>query len=122
LSKTEGNDPLARVLARNARQFGKSASLIIVTSSTSTEWISVLRELRGGGFNIVVVLVDPASFGGEQSLDGVVMELGSIGIPAYVVHRGDPLRYALSRPIIPDDLPAFRKGGKPEKMIASAIQ
>ena len=122
LSKTEGNDPLAKVLARNARQFGKSASLLVVTSSTATEWILVLRELLGRGLSIVVVLIDSASFGGEQSLDGVVTELMSIGIPAYVVHRGDPLRYALSRPIIPDDLPVFRKNGKPEKMIGSGIQ
>jgi uncharacterized protein (DUF58 family) len=107
LSKTEGDDPLARVLVKNAGQFGRSASLLVVTSSTATEWISILRELRYRSLNIAVVLVDPTSFGGKQSLDEVVTDLVSAGIPAYVVHRGDPLPYALSRPITRDDLPSL---------------
>jgi len=121
LCKTEGNDPLARVLMRNAGQFGKAASLLIVTSSTTTEWISILRELRNRGLNIVVVLVDPVSFGGEQSLDEVVMELVNVGIPAYIVRKGDPLPYALSRPIMPDDLPISKRNDKPKQMVASGV-
>jgi len=119
LSKTEGDNALAGVLMKNARQFDRSASLLVVTSSTATEWISVLRELRYRSLNIVVVLVDPMSFGGKQSLDEVVMELVSVGIPAYVVHRGDPLSHALSRPITPDNLPIFKQYSKPEQIPAS---
>jgi hypothetical protein len=122
LSKTEGDDALAGVLVENARQFGRSASLLVVTSSTATGWISVLRELRSRGLNIVVVLVDPASFGGKQALDEVVMKLVSVGIPAYVVHRGDPLTYALSQPITLNDLPVFTRYSKPEQIPACAIQ
>lgn len=121
LSKTEGDNTLAGVLAENAGQFDRSASLIVVTSSTATEWISVLRELRYHSLNIVVVLVDPTSFGGKQSLDEVVMELAGIGIPAYVVRRGDPLPYALSQPITSDDLPISRQYSKPEQIPASEI-
>lgn len=121
LSKTEGDNPLAEVLVKNTGQFSRSASLLVVTSSTATEWISVLRKLRYRSLNIVVVLVDPTSFGGKQSLDEVVLELVSVGIPAYVVHRGDSLPYALSRPIIPDDLPIFKQYGKPEQIPASKI-
>ena len=118
LSKTEGDDALAGVLVENARQFGRSASLLVVTSSTATEWISVLRELRSRGLNIVVVLVDPTSFGGEQALDEVVMKLVSAGIPAYLVRRGDPLSYALSRPITMNDLAVFTRYTKPERVPA----
>jgi uncharacterized protein (DUF58 family) len=121
LSKTEGDRALAGVLMKNARQFDQSASLFVVTSSTTTEWISVLRELRYRSLNIMVVLIDPTSFGGEQSLDEVVMELVSVGIPAYVVHRGDELSYALSRPITVDDLPIFKQYSKPEQIRASEI-
>jgi uncharacterized protein (DUF58 family) len=121
LSKTEGDRALAEVLVKNAGQFGRSASLLVVTSSTATEWISVLRELRYRSLNIVVVLVDPTSFGGEQSLDEVVMELVSVGIPAYVIHRGDQLPHALSRPITPDELPIFEQYSKPEQIPASEI-
>jgi uncharacterized protein (DUF58 family) len=122
LSKTEGDNALAGVLVKNAGQFGRSASLLVVTSSTATEWISVLRQLRSRGLNIVVVLVDPASFGGKQSLDEVVMKLVSVGIPAYVVHRGDPLSHALSRPITLNDLPVFTRYSGPEQIPACEIQ
>jgi uncharacterized protein (DUF58 family) len=121
LSKTEGDTPLAKVLMKNAGQFGRSASLLVITSSTASEWISVLRELRYRSLKIVVVLVDPTSFGGKQSLDQVVMELVSVGIAAYIVHRGDSLPYALSRPITPDDLSIFRQYGKPEQIRACEI-
>ena len=115
LSKTEGDDALAGVLVKNARQFGRSASILVITSSTATEWVSVLRELRSRGLNIVVVLVDPASFGGKQALDEVVTKLTTIGIPAYLVRRGDLLSYALSRPITMNDLAVFTRYGKPER-------
>ena len=119
LSKTEGDNALAGVLAKNARQFDRSASLLVVTSSTATEWISVLRELRYHGLNIVVALIDPASFGAKQSLDEAVMELVSTGIPAYVVHRGDPLPYALSEPITSYDLTIFKQYSRPEQISAA---
>ena len=121
LSKTEGVDSLGEVLVKNAGQFGNSASILIVTSSTMTEWVLILRKLRRRGLNIAVVLVDTASFGGEQSLDEVAAGLVSGGIPTYVVHRGDALPYALSRPITPDDLPIFKQYSKPERIPASEI-
>lgn len=119
LSKTEGDSTLAELLVKNAGQFDRSASLFVVTSSAATEWISVLRGWRYRSLNIVVVLVDPTSFGGRQSLDEVVMKLVSGGIPVYVVHRGDPLPYALSRPITPDGLTSLRLYGNPEQIPAS---
>jgi len=122
LSKTEGDDALAGVLVENAREFGRSASLLVVTSSTDAEWISVLRELRSRGLNIVVILVDPTSFGGEQSLDEVVMKLMSVGIPAYVIRRGDPLSHALSRPITVGNPPIFTQYSAPEQITVSKTQ
>jgi uncharacterized protein (DUF58 family) len=119
LSKTEGDNALAGVLVKNAGQFGRSASLLVVTSSTAAEWIAVLRELRSRSLNIVVVLVDPTGFGGKQPLDEAVMRLVSVGIPVYIVYRGDPLSHALSRPITLDDLPIFTQYSKPEQIPAS---
>jgi uncharacterized protein (DUF58 family) len=113
LSKTEGNTALARVLAGNAQHFGSAASLLVVTSSTATEWISVLRELKYHGISIAVVLVNPASFGGEQSLGHVAAELIGAGISAYMVGGADPLTYALSRPITIDDLPTMGQYSEP---------
>jgi uncharacterized protein (DUF58 family) len=121
LSKTEGDSPLASVLLRNRGRFGRSASLLVITSSTATEWIPILRELTYASLNVAVVLVDPASFGGEQSLGEVVAELVSVGIAVYIVHRGDALPYALSRPITPQEVLIAERRDRPERMRASAI-
>jgi uncharacterized protein (DUF58 family) len=122
LSKTAGEHPLARVLVKEVRQLDRSASLLVVTSSAAPAWIPVLRELRSRGLSIVVVLVDPASFGGGQALDEVTAKLVSAGIAAYVVHRGDPLSHALCRPIAPDNLPSFARYSEPEQVLASGTQ
>jgi uncharacterized protein (DUF58 family) len=119
LSKTEGDKALGVVLSQSAVQFGRSASILVITSSASTEWISVLRDLRYRGLSLVVVLVDPTSFGGKQSVDEVIMDLVSVGIPAYVVRRGESLSYALSHPITPDDLPIDNQRSRPERITAS---
>jgi uncharacterized protein (DUF58 family) len=121
LSKTEGDSPLATVLMKNRGRFARSASLLVVTSSTAADWISVLRELRYRSLNIVVVLVDPASFGGRQRLDEVVMKLVGAGIPAYAVRRGDSLAHALSRPMIVHELPVLEQYTMPEPARASQI-
>jgi len=97
--KTDGCTSLAEVLFQNTAKLGRFVSLIVVTSSGATEWVSVLQNMTRGGLSIAVVLVDPASFGGDQSCSEVVMRLLRAGIPAYVVRRGDSLTFALGRPV-----------------------
>jgi uncharacterized protein (DUF58 family) len=115
LSKTEGDSPLASVLLRNREQFGRSASLVVITSSTAADWTRILGELRYRSPNIVVVLIDPVSFEGREPIDEVVAELAGAGITVYVVHRGDSLAYALSRPVTLEGLPVFEQRKTPER-------
>ena len=110
-SRTEGETPLAEVLCQNARRLGAHVSIIVITSSTCTEWTSTLSDLASRGHNVCVVLVDPASFGAERSSDELLLELVSAGIPSYLVGRGDPLSVALSRPVTRQDLPVSEGDG-----------
>ena len=104
-SKTEGETPLADVLSQNTMRLDRFASLLVVTSSTATEWVSVLENLMYRDIGIVVVVVDPMSFGGNRSCYEVAIRLVSAGIPAYVVRKGDAVASALSRPMSLGDLP-----------------
>jgi len=115
-SRTEGEVPLSDVLSLNATRFGRFASVLVVTSSTDTEWVSLLLNLAFRGLNIVVVLVDPASFGGDRSRSQVVTELVSAGIPAYVIRKGDLLPLALSLPVRAHDLSLSEQPGVGELM------
>ena len=106
-SRTEGDIPLADVLLRNTVKLGRLASLLIVTSSTHTDWVSALQDLMYRGLSIAVVLVDSMSFGGDRSCCDLLTTLVSTGIPVYVVRRGDALPFALSRPMTLHDLSIF---------------
>jgi uncharacterized protein (DUF58 family) len=120
LSKTEGDSPLASVLLANREQFDRSASLLVITSSTATEWVPILRELRYRSLNVMVVLVDPASFGANQSIGEVVAQLVCAEIPVYVVRRGDGLPHALSLPVTLQGSLMFGQHGAPGRIQASA--
>jgi len=120
LSKTEGDSPLASVLLANREQFDRSASLLVITSSTATEWVPILRELRYRSLNVMVVLVDPASFGADQSIHEVVAQLVCAEIPVYMVRRGDGLPHALSLPATLQGSLMFGHRGTPGRIQASA--
>ncbi len=103
-SRTEGHTPLAEVLSQNASRFSRFASLLIVTCSPATEWVPVLESLTGRALRVVVVMVDPGSFGGAESCGDALTMLLSAGISVYVVRSGDALSVALSQPTTPHDV------------------
>ncbi len=121
-SKADGDIDLAEVLSRSAVKFGRSTSLLIITPSVAPEWVSVLPDLMRRGLSIAVVLVDPASFGGDESCYEVLTRLVSAGIRAYAIRKGDSISFALSRPITLHDLPSFEQYGAPELVPASQLQ
>ncbi len=98
LSKTEGTVSLKKVLVENSPKIGRSASTIVVTSSTETDWVSELQHLRYCGLSIAVVLVEPMSFGGERSCTEAGVKLMSAGIASYMIRSRDDISRTLSRP------------------------
>jgi len=111
LSKTEGGIPLQQVLLENAARIGGFASLFVITSSTDTAWVSELQDLQGRGLSITVVLVDPMSFGGEQSCHEAGIRLIDAGVLSYIIRRGDDISSALSRPMTPTDVSESEPSG-----------
>ncbi len=107
LSRTEGEIPLHEAIVDNAARIGRFASLIVVTSSTDTGWVSELQDLLGRGLSIVAVLIDPMSFEGDESCREVASRLTSAGILSYLIRNGDDVSSALSRPMTPADLSEF---------------
>ncbi len=120
-SRTEGDIPLAEVLLQNTVKLGRLASLLIITSSTDTDWVPVLQGLVYRGLSIAVVLVDSMSFGGDQSCCDLLTTLVSAGIPVYIVQRGDSLPIALSRQMTLHDAPFFEQYTAPELTPASFL-
>lgn len=117
--RAEGDVPLAKLLLQSAARFGVSTSLIVVTSSVATEWADTLPDLMHRGLNIAVVLVDPASFGGDQSCYEILARLVRTAVRAYMVGRGDSIPLALSRPLNTRDLRSFEQSNEPESALVA---
>ena len=97
MSKAEGTVPLDEVLAKEERLWGYNSSIVVITPSHRTEWVTALKELTRRRVRSAVILLDSKSFGGIFDSTSVVPELHDAGIGPYVVRQGDAIPVALSR-------------------------
>ena len=88
IARAEGNQPLHQVLQQNHSLFGMTSALVIITSSTETSWLEVVRTSLSEVSRISVVFVDPHSFGSESVLDMNYVLLSSSHALTYVVRKG----------------------------------
>ena len=96
VAKAAGEAPLASLLMEEQRRFGRHTTLVLVTSSTDSSWLSPVQALGQRGVRVAVVLIDPSTFGGEGSPLMLYGELTASDILTYVVAQGDDLAFALS--------------------------
>jgi uncharacterized protein (DUF58 family) len=82
-----GKLPLAELLERAAPTLGQWASLIVITPSTQTDWLSPLTKLWWRGIAPTVLLMDPATFGASHSTDSLATVLTDMGIPCFILGR-----------------------------------
>ena len=83
-------------------RFGINSVIIVITPSTSERMVMPLRQVKGHGTPVIVILLDSASFGGTVSAVNATGSLVSSGFQVYVVKNGDELDRALdSRVLIP---------------------
>lgn len=80
-----GGPPLEQMLARLRLSLGRNTSLIIITSNTSLVWIRPLEMLKRMGIIPTVLLLEPASFGADTSIDAVQDRLIKLGIRQHVI-------------------------------------
>ncbi|MCL5958243.1 MAG: DUF58 domain-containing protein [Chloroflexi bacterium] len=97
VARANGRVPLAELLTAEQARFGRNATVVVVTSSTDDSWVYRLRQTMQRGVNAIVVLVEPSTFGGEESALLVFGALASLDVPTYLVKRGEPLDRALER-------------------------
>ena len=91
--------PVDQLLLAEAQRFGRRDNLVVVTASTDGRWLEVGRDLRTQGVFCSAVLIDGQSFGGALPLEPVVGASLAVGLPTYVVRRGDDLAISLARPL-----------------------
>lgn len=95
VTRAHGQESLAHVLVAEASQFSRSSTVVVITSSVDTAWVSSLQQLLYRGIRVSVVLVEPESFGGFPGADALEDKLSELRVPVYRWEQGQPLDEAL---------------------------
>ena len=93
-----GTHPLAEVLAAEVTQFSRSSTAVVITSALDPLWVTSVQQLLYRGIRIVVIFVDPESFGSAPGTAATMDRLASLRVPVYRVKQGEPLDVALREP------------------------
>jgi len=93
--RAEGEASLGQVISDHMEYLRGNSTVLIVTPSITGGLADATRQLRNRVESIVVVLVDPASFGGETSMANAARNLSTTGVQVYIVRQGDELARAL---------------------------
>lgn len=98
--RAHGTHSLAEVLIAESAQFSRSSTMVVITSSVDSAWITSLQQLLYRGIQAVVILIDPETFGGWPGADSIVAKLGELRVPVYRMRQGQPLDQALQIPAV----------------------
>lgn len=93
----QGAASIDHVLYAEVDQLPRGTTLIVITPATSEQLVFLARHLERRGVRVMMVLVDPASFGALFSAAGIADLLRGGGTPTYVVRRDDSLEEVLSQ-------------------------
>jgi uncharacterized protein (DUF58 family) len=84
---TPGTRPLGDLLRQMRPREGARSSLVLITPEVRGRWLEDLLVLVRRGLRPTVLLLDPASYGGEESADGLARVLADLEISRFVVTR-----------------------------------
>jgi len=90
-----GDVPIGNLLANEARRFGRHTTVVVITPSTDEAWVGGLGALQQRGVKVAAILLEPSTFGGEESSLGVFASLAASDVYTYLVKRTDDLGSAL---------------------------
>ena len=91
--------PLPEFLYGMRPQLNHFHSVTVITPNTDPTWVAALLDLKRLNVTISAMLIDPASFGSRNTVEGVADAAAAELIPTYVAVRGGRLDEALARPV-----------------------
>ena len=87
------------MLAGEGATLARHTTLIVITPSTDSRWVTVLRGLRSRGVHGVAVLLAGRTFGLAPDWEPILVELQASGLAAYLVKNGGDLATVLGLPV-----------------------
>jgi uncharacterized protein (DUF58 family) len=94
--RAEGSVPVANVLEAESHLLPRGTTVIVVTPTTSQNWVAAARQQMRRGLRMVTVLINPGSFGGPRSNSALYQLLQAMGVSTYLINNGDDISGVLS--------------------------
>jgi uncharacterized protein (DUF58 family) len=93
--QARGTLPLEQMLSNEAGHFDLNSMTVVVTPSCNERLVRVLLQIKKQQGVLVVIFLDPGTFGGEKVMPNIPATLQSNGVQVYVVKSGDNLDMSL---------------------------
>jgi uncharacterized protein (DUF58 family) len=96
LSKAEGDVPVGTLISEESKRFGRHTTVVVITPSTSEDWVGSLQFIAEQGVKVGAVLIEPSTFGGSENSLMVFGALASSDVYTYLVRNSDDLITSLA--------------------------
>lgn len=96
MARTWGDVPLHDLLSNETRRFGRHTTVIVITPSTDESWVAAMGALQSRGVKAAAIVLEPSTFGAEESSLGVFASLAATDVYTYMVKRADDIQAALN--------------------------
>lgn len=97
LSHAEGNLPMRGLVETQAKHITRGSTVILITPTVRQEFPYVVEYLLRRGVRPVVVLMDPAGFGGIKGSSEIAAKVQALGVPLIAVENGVDLALAMGQ-------------------------
>lgn len=97
--QASGNVSLERFIYDLRPHLTRFNTLVVITPSRRSEWVTALNSLRRQGVSVVAIYIDPVDFGAPAEIGSPLESLFANEIPAYRVRRGQSINEALRAPL-----------------------
>jgi uncharacterized protein (DUF58 family) len=96
LSTAEGDVPIGTLITEESKRFGRHTTVVVITPSTSEDWVGSLQFIAEQGVKVGAVLIEPSTFGGGENSLMVFGALASSDVYTYLVRNSDDLITSLA--------------------------
>jgi uncharacterized protein (DUF58 family) len=96
LATADGDVNLGTLVSEQSKRFGRHTTLVVITPSTSEDWVGTLQFVAERGVKVAAVLLEPSTFGGTDNSLMVFGALAASEVYTYMVKRSDDLTSALA--------------------------
>lgn len=93
--RASGEVPFGGFVANQAFHILRGSMLILATASVDSRLVAGVEQLKRQGLRPLVLLLDAASFGGEEGSADLAKRLSALGTPNVLISEGQDLGLAL---------------------------